>query len=175
MRARAAATASNGECSPQLGNVPGHACFCLGECRGTTHRELWPDFSRPLTLGVVLGLLIGKPIGITLASWLAVRSGIASLPTGVSWRQDSRGWLAWRHRLYDVPFRGRTGICRRAIADYGKTRHLYGVVLCGYSRFGNPDSQVGGSQLDLSIYTDHSTGGRPQRPCTSNHPTCRCA
>jgi NhaA family Na+:H+ antiporter len=36
-------------------------------------------------LGVLLGLLIGKPLGITLASWLAVRSGFASLPKGVTW------------------------------------------------------------------------------------------
>jgi NhaA family Na+:H+ antiporter len=50
--------------------------------------------AEPVTLGVILGLLIGKPIGITLASWLAVRSGIASLPAGVSWRQiHGAGWL----------------------------------------------------------------------------------
>lgn len=33
--------------------------------------------------GVVIGLVIGKPVGITLASWLAVRAGIAEYPTGV--------------------------------------------------------------------------------------------
>jgi NhaA family Na+:H+ antiporter len=38
------------------------------------------------TLGVILGLALGKPIGITAFSWLAVRSGIASLPNGVTWR-----------------------------------------------------------------------------------------
>jgi NhaA family Na+:H+ antiporter len=36
--------------------------------------------------GVAIGLVIGKPLGITMASWLAVRSRIASLPDGVSWR-----------------------------------------------------------------------------------------
>ena len=36
--------------------------------------------------GVVVGLVIGKPLGITLASWLAVRSRLAVLPDGVSWR-----------------------------------------------------------------------------------------
>jgi NhaA family Na+:H+ antiporter len=40
----------------------------------------------PITLGVLLGLVIGKPVGITLASWLAVRAGIAELPAGVTWR-----------------------------------------------------------------------------------------
>ena len=36
--------------------------------------------------GVAIGLVIGKPLGITLASWLAVRLRIATLPDGVSWR-----------------------------------------------------------------------------------------
>jgi NhaA family Na+:H+ antiporter len=40
----------------------------------------------PIALGALLGLVIGKPIGITAFSWLAVRLGIATLPTGVSWR-----------------------------------------------------------------------------------------
>jgi len=37
-------------------------------------------------LGVAVGLVLGKPIGITLASWLAVRGGFASLPDGIGWR-----------------------------------------------------------------------------------------
>ncbi|MBZ5637173.1 MAG: Na+/H+ antiporter NhaA [Acidobacteriia bacterium] len=41
----------------------------------------------PATLGVVLGLVVGKPVGITLSSWLAVRAGLAALPEGVGWRQ----------------------------------------------------------------------------------------
>jgi NhaA family Na+:H+ antiporter len=35
--------------------------------------------------GVTLGLVIGKPIGILLVSWLAVRTRIAALPNGVQW------------------------------------------------------------------------------------------
>jgi NhaA family Na+:H+ antiporter len=38
-----------------------------------------------VALGVVLGLVVGKPIGISLASWLAVRCGVATLPAGVAW------------------------------------------------------------------------------------------
>lgn len=36
-------------------------------------------------LGAFLGLLLGKPLGIFLICWLAVRLGIAALPAGVSW------------------------------------------------------------------------------------------
>jgi NhaA family Na+:H+ antiporter len=39
-----------------------------------------------VTLGVIVGLVAGKQIGITLFSWLAVRAGWASLPKGVSWQ-----------------------------------------------------------------------------------------
>jgi NhaA family Na+:H+ antiporter len=39
----------------------------------------------PLTLGITLGLFLGKPIGITLFSYLAVKSGLASLPSGTRW------------------------------------------------------------------------------------------
>jgi Na+:H+ antiporter, NhaA family len=38
-----------------------------------------------VTTGIFLGLLLGKPIGITLFSWLAVRLGIAQLPRGTTW------------------------------------------------------------------------------------------
>jgi len=42
-------------------------------------------FTEPVALGIVLGLFFGKQLGVTLACWLAVRSGIAQLPTGSSW------------------------------------------------------------------------------------------
>lgn len=38
----------------------------------------------PVALGVLLGLLVGKPLGIFVATWLVVRFG-AKLPAGVSW------------------------------------------------------------------------------------------
>jgi NhaA family Na+:H+ antiporter len=40
---------------------------------------------RGVAAAVAVGLLVGKPLGIFAASWLAVQSGIASLPAGVSW------------------------------------------------------------------------------------------
>ena len=43
--------------------------------------------SSAVSWGVILGLVIGKPTGIFVASYLAVRSGWASLPSGATWRQ----------------------------------------------------------------------------------------
>ena len=39
----------------------------------------------PVTLGIALGLLVGKPIGILAGSGAAVAAGIAELPAGVGW------------------------------------------------------------------------------------------
>jgi NhaA family Na+:H+ antiporter len=38
-----------------------------------------------IVLGIGLGLVVGKPLGIFAFSWLAVRFGLAALPRGVSW------------------------------------------------------------------------------------------
>ena len=43
--------------------------------------------ANPVGLGIVAGLVLGKPVGIVLLSWLAVRSGRGSLPDGVTWGQ----------------------------------------------------------------------------------------
>jgi len=40
-----------------------------------------------LTWGVAIALILGKPVGIALFSWLSVRSGVASMPAGVTWSQ----------------------------------------------------------------------------------------
>jgi NhaA family Na+:H+ antiporter len=39
----------------------------------------------PLSQGVALGLVLGKPLGITALAWLAVRLGLCSLPSGARW------------------------------------------------------------------------------------------
>ncbi len=48
----------------------------------------------PVVLGIIFGLVVGKQVGITLAAWLVVRLGWASLPDGVGWRHIYGGaWL----------------------------------------------------------------------------------
>ena len=50
---------------------------------GVTFAKLF----EPIPLGIALGLFVGKGIGITGAVLLAVKSGIARLPDGVTWPQ----------------------------------------------------------------------------------------
>jgi NhaA family Na+:H+ antiporter len=48
----------------------------------------------PVGLGIILGLVVGKQAGITLLSFLAVKLGLANLPTGVSWKHIyGASWL----------------------------------------------------------------------------------
>ncbi len=49
--------------------------------------SLGKTFVNPLSLGVMLGLFVGKPVGVFLATWLAVKIGFGALPRGTSWSQ----------------------------------------------------------------------------------------
>jgi NhaA family Na+:H+ antiporter len=40
-----------------------------------------------IAIGIVLGLVIGKPLGIWLATMIGARVGLGSLPDGATWRQ----------------------------------------------------------------------------------------
>jgi len=42
-------------------------------------------FFHPIAKGCFIGLLIGKPMGVSIASYLAVRLGVATLPINVRW------------------------------------------------------------------------------------------
>ncbi|WP_212751957.1 Na+/H+ antiporter NhaA [Roseovarius arcticus] len=44
------------------------------------------DVTTPEVLGVMAGLIIGKPLGIVFICWLAVKTGIVDLPSGMTWR-----------------------------------------------------------------------------------------
>lgn len=42
-------------------------------------------FLHPVSLGIALGLWVGKPVGVMLFSWIAVRFGFCTLPSKISW------------------------------------------------------------------------------------------
>jgi len=46
-----------------------------------------PSMGNPILWGILLGLFVGKPVGVLLASWAAVKSGVASLPKGATVQQ----------------------------------------------------------------------------------------
>jgi NhaA family Na+:H+ antiporter len=69
--------------------------FALANAGVRLSGNLGEALTSPVSLGIVGGLVLGKPLGVTLFSWLAVRMGIADLPFGVSWSQlAASSWLA---------------------------------------------------------------------------------
>jgi NhaA family Na+:H+ antiporter len=44
-------------------------------------------FTSPVHHGIVTGLVLGKPLGIAIFSWVAVKFGIAALPGNMRWKE----------------------------------------------------------------------------------------
>lgn len=59
--------------------------FALANAGVAITPDAFGSQSTPVMLGIVLGLVFGKPIGLLAASWLVVRFRVGSLPQGVQW------------------------------------------------------------------------------------------
>jgi NhaA family Na+:H+ antiporter len=69
--------------------------FALANAGIVLDENLLRILAHPIGIGIVLGLVVGKQVGITTATWLVTRLGVASLPEGVTWRQVyGASWLA---------------------------------------------------------------------------------
>ncbi|TNF71601.1 MAG: Na+/H+ antiporter NhaA [Acidobacteria bacterium] len=64
--------------------LPLFALFNAGVVLG---EGLFETLANPISIGIVLGLVVGKQLGVWLFSWLAIRSGYADMPEGVTWAQ----------------------------------------------------------------------------------------
>ena len=60
--------------------------FALANAGVALGGDVLQTLTSPLALGIIAGLVVGKPVGISLAAWLAMRSGIADMPQGITWR-----------------------------------------------------------------------------------------
>ena len=45
------------------------------------------SMAEPVTLGIALGLILGKQFGVFLPVWMAIKSGIAQMPANANWLQ----------------------------------------------------------------------------------------
>lgn len=62
--------------------------FALANAGVTFSAGTWSALLHsPVTWGVAVGLLLGKPLGILTACWLTVKLGITRLPKSVTWPQ----------------------------------------------------------------------------------------
>lgn len=60
--------------------------FALANTAMIINTDLMEIISQKFSLGISLGLVIGKPIGIVLLSFLAVNSNICKLPDDLNWK-----------------------------------------------------------------------------------------
>jgi Na+:H+ antiporter, NhaA family len=61
--------------------------FALANAGVSLGDASWSGEALLVLLGVGVGLLLGKPLGILTFSWLAARLGVGELPRGVTWAQ----------------------------------------------------------------------------------------
>lgn len=92
----------------------------LGEALSS--RETW---------GVIVGLVLGKPLGITLFAWLAVRAGLAIKPGAIAWKDIAGvaflGGIGFTISLFvaELAFHD------EAIANAARVGILFGSVIAG--------------------------------------------
>lgn len=110
----------------------------------------------PVAVGIMAGLVIGKSIGITLFSWISIRSGMAVLPQHVSWRQ-----IAGTSFLGGIGFTMSLFISNLAFGEslslmHAKIGIIFGSLIAGI--------------IGVWILSSHkSTNGNPQPAAVNNN------
>lgn len=61
--------------------------FALANTNITFENGMLEGLFTPLGLGIVLGLFIGKPVGICILSWLSIKIGLSKMPDKAGWTQ----------------------------------------------------------------------------------------
>jgi Na+:H+ antiporter, NhaA family len=59
--------------------------FALANAGVAIGGDIMTVLGHPVSLGIIAGLVVGKPLGIFAMSWLAVKSRRGALPEGVAW------------------------------------------------------------------------------------------
>jgi Na+:H+ antiporter, NhaA family len=89
----------------------------------------------PVTIGAMLGLVLGKPLGIAGFSWVAVRLGIAARPRGASWSALTAvavlGGIGFTMALFIAGLAFPAGTPRRELLDAAKLGILGASAVAG--------------------------------------------
>lgn len=113
--------------------------FALSNAGVALEGDFLGALTHPVTLGVLLGLVVGKQVGVTLFSWVAIRLGFAALPQGVTWWQfygvALLGGIGFTMSLFitELAF---PGDMAAASAEAAKVGVLIGSAIAGAMGFG---------------------------------------
>ena len=61
--------------------------FAFANAGVSFHGLTLASLLNPVPLGISAGLFIGKPVGVLMATWIAVTTGLAKLPSAASWSE----------------------------------------------------------------------------------------
>jgi len=61
--------------------------FALANAGVPLGEGIFKALANPISIGIIVGLFLGKQLGISVLSWLAIKTGKAALPEGVNWGQ----------------------------------------------------------------------------------------
>jgi NhaA family Na+:H+ antiporter len=59
--------------------------FALANTAIHFNGSILDSLGEPLAIGIIAGLVVGKPLGIFVFTWLAVKLKVSSLPNGLNW------------------------------------------------------------------------------------------
>jgi Na+:H+ antiporter, NhaA family len=85
--------------------------------------------SNPVVIGIIFGLVVGKPIGIMLFSYLSVKTGLASLPQEVRWSHIFGGAMLGGIGFTMSLFLSELSFADPHIIDYARMAILTGSIL----------------------------------------------
>lgn len=60
--------------------------FAFANTAIVLHQEMIQGLTSSMGLGIILGLLVGKSLGILSTCWLCVKLGVSTLPEGATWK-----------------------------------------------------------------------------------------
>jgi len=61
--------------------------FALANTAFLLPADVWSSVQHPESAGIILGLTVGKPLGIVLAVYIAVKAGWSRLTDGMTWKE----------------------------------------------------------------------------------------
>ena len=113
--------------------------------------------SSRVTLGVIVGLVGGKIIGVTAGTWFAVRARVTTLPEGLTWRAVVG---AWPHSLGLASLSRCSSRTSRSIRKNSKAKRRSASSW----RRSSPHSSARFSSVESPAASDHATSTRSRRP-----------
>jgi NhaA family Na+:H+ antiporter len=95
--------------------------------------DLMANIFSPLTYGILAGLILGKPIGIVLFSWIGVKLNFCSLPSNVTWTQMTAAGVLGGIGFTMSIFISMLAFTHPALQDQAKVAVLLASIIAAFS------------------------------------------